>query len=286
MKINVSYLLSYDYGLFITSVKQLYDHVDKIVVAIDSERKTWSGNIFQIPESFFEEVKRFDIKNKIEFYFDIFYLPELSPIECDTRERNLVSKKMGKGWLIQIDVDEYVYDFKKIVKYLKCHWYLLIFPKLTPIVFRAKWITLFKQLPQGFLYIDNNETFPLITNIPYYDYCRENKKNRNHQTFLAVIHQSWARSDDEILMKMKNWGHRDDFDIIKYYEFWKSINLENYKNYKNFHPVAPEVWNELHFLKSNSIDDFIEKYASHNFQNLFYIEAKVKFKAIFNKLRM
>ena len=72
-----------------------------------------------MPQSFFDEIKSFDSKNKIEFYFDNFYISELLPIECETRERNMLLKKMGKGWLIQLDVDEYVYDFSKVAKYLK-----------------------------------------------------------------------------------------------------------------------------------------------------------------------
>jgi hypothetical protein len=50
--IKVSYLVSYDYFMLLTSIRQLYEYVDKIVVAIDIDRKTWSGNTFEIPESF------------------------------------------------------------------------------------------------------------------------------------------------------------------------------------------------------------------------------------------
>ena len=78
--IKVSYLVSYDYYMLLTSVKQLYDYVDKILIAIDSERKTWSGNTFEIPNSFFEEVEAFDKNSKIQFYFDKFYIQGLSPM--------------------------------------------------------------------------------------------------------------------------------------------------------------------------------------------------------------
>lgn len=88
--IKVSYLVSYDYYMFLTSVSQLYDYVDQIVVSIDKDRKTWSGNNFEIPNSFFDEVKKFDKNNKIDFYFDTFYLPHLTPMENETRQRNLV----------------------------------------------------------------------------------------------------------------------------------------------------------------------------------------------------
>nr|WP_315162544.1 hypothetical protein [uncultured Flavobacterium sp.] len=282
--IKVGYLVSYDYKMLLTSIKQLYDYVDGIFIAIDRDRRTWSGNNFEIPQSFFDEIKAFDRNNKIEFYFDNFYISELLPIECETRERNMLLKKMGKGWLIQLDVDEYVYDFSKVAKYLKKYWYLTLFPKLTPIVFRGKLITLYRQLIDGYLYIENNERFSFITNQSNYTYTRNNHTVKNHYANINVIHQSWARTEDEIQIKILNWGHRDDFDTQQYFEFWKNLTSKNYMNYKNVHPIVPEVWNELHFLPSDSIDEFISKYAFNNFQEFIFLDKKKMIKALFNKI--
>ncbi len=282
--IKIGYLVSYDYSMFLTSVRQLYDHVNKIYVAIDIERKTWSGNIFDIPDSFFNEVKQFDFQNKIEFYFGNFYVADLLPIECETRERNMLLKKMGSGWLMQLDVDEYIYDFKTISKYLNRYWYLTLFPILTPIVFRGKLVTLYKQQAEGFLYIENNERFSFITNISNYEYTRNNNKVRNHFTNINVIHQSWARTDNEIQTKIKNWGHRDDFDTQKYFEFWKNLSNTNYMNYKNIHPLSPNVWNELKFLPSLSIEEFIQEYSALNTQKLISVPKMKIFKTMIKKI--
>lgn len=282
--IKVSYLVSYDYSMLLISVKQLYDYVDKIVVAIDSERKTWSGNSFHIPESFFNEITKFDTKNKIEFYFDSFYVKELSPIECETRERNMLLSKMGNGWKIQLDVDEYIYDFKSVAKYLNKNWVLTIFPKYTPICIHGRLITLYKQLPNGFVYIDNNESFPFITNLNYNIHTRCNKEIRNHFSNIKVIHQSWARSASEIQQKIKNWGHRDDFDTMQYFEFWKGLDVDNYRKYRNIHPLSPEVWNELHFLKSNNVNKFIIEYSKSNKQVLVQLPIKKIFKTAIKKM--
>lgn len=273
MKIKVGYLVSYDYHMFFTSVRYVYDYADKIFLAIDKNRKTWSGNDFEIPELFFEEIKLFDVQNKIEFYFDDFYVSELSPMECETRERNMLLKVMGKGWLMQLDVDEYIYDFKKTVKFLKQHWYLNIFPKRTPIVFKGVLVTLFKELSDGYLYIENNEKFSFITNYSNFDIARNNYRVSNYLSNIKVIHQSWARSEKEMFQKIKNWGHRDDFDTQKYFEFWKDLNSENYKDYKNIHPLIPSQWDQLHFLKSVSIDDFINVYSQNNKQILTNVNA-------------
>lgn len=283
IKIKVSYLISYDYKMFFTSVKLLYNEVDEIIVAIDRDYKTWSGNSFEIPDLFFDEVRAFDKKNKIQFYFDAFYISTLSPMECETRERNMVLEKMGHGWKIQLDVDEYIYDFSKLVKYLNKYWYLNLFPKLTPICFQGRLITLFRELTDGYLYIDNNEKFPFITNQSYNIHTRSNNQIRNHFSNINVIHQSWARTEEDIQFKIKNWGHRDDFDTEKYFQFWKSLDGSNYKEFQNFHPLNPSVWNKLYFLNSTSIDDFIKKYGNVHLQSLICIDYKKMFKALKNK---
>lgn len=282
--IKVGYLVSYDYDMLLTSIEQLYDYVDRIFIAIDEERKTWSGNDFELPQSFFDEIELFDSKNKIEFYFDSFYLEELSPIQCETRERNMLLKKMGKGWLMQLDVDEYIYDFIEVVKYLNKYWYLTLFPKFTPIVFKGKFVTLYRQLEDGYIYIDNDEHFSFITNQSNYIHTRKNNTVRNHFTNIKVIHQSWARSEDEIQKKIKNWGHRDDFDTQKYFEFWRNLSSSNYMFHKNVHPIVPEVWDKLYFLPSTSIYEFIEKYANNNSQELIFIDKKKIIIALFNKI--
>lgn len=274
VKIKVGYLISYDYELLFTSLKELYNYVDSVYLAIDVNRKTWSGNYFVIPEAFFEKINRIDVKKKIHIYEDIFYVPNLTPIECDTRERNMLLKKMGKGWLMQVDVDEYIYEFKCISKYLKKYWYLTIFPKITPIIFRGKLVVLYKQISNGYLYIEDNESFPFITNYPKYDLVRSNSNIKNHFTNINVIHQSWARTEEEIKIKIYNWGHRDDFDTQEYFNFWKNLTSSNYLNCKNLHPIVPEIWKELHFLPSTSIDDFILKYKASNKQNLIFLAKK------------
>lgn len=271
MRIKVGYLLSYDYEMFLTSVKQLYDNVDKIVVGIDKDFLTWSGSKFHIPKKFFIEVQKFDTRNIIEFYFDKFYVPNLSPIECECRERNMVLKKLGKGWKIQLDVDEYIIDFNELKKYLHKYKFLTIFPSLTPICFRGKLITLYKETEEGFLYINDDFKFPFITNQNTNSHTRYNFNVYNHYVNIQVIHQSWARSVEEIELKIKNWGHRDDFDVNVYLNFWKTVNHNNYKQVLNFHPIVPNVWEKLFFLKSNNIDEFINYFKSENPEKIYYI---------------
>ena len=282
--IKVGFLVSYDYKFLFTSLKQVYEHADKIYLAIDKNRKTWSGNSFDIPESFFQKVKDFDNRKIIDFYFDDFYRPELKPIECDTRERNMLLKRMGRGWLIQLDVDEYIYDFEKIVKYLRKYWYLTLFPQITPISFGGKLVTLFKKISDGYLIINNNERFHFITNQRTYTYIRNNDRIKSHFSNVTVIHQSWARNDDEIRTKITNWGHRNDFDVSEYFQIWQKLSSKNYGLYKNFHPISPKVWDELIFFPAESIDDLLCKYSSSYPQELIELDWKKMLGALYRRV--
>jgi len=283
--IKVGYFVSYDYEYLLTSIKTLYDYVDHIVLAIDINRKTWSGNKFDIPESFFDSIKKYDKKGIIEFYFEDFYVPNLTPMQCEVRERNLVLKKLGKrGWKIQLDVDEYIYDFKSVSNFLKRNWIFNVFPQLTPMQFRGKYITLFKETPKGFLYIDNKERFSFITNGVENEWARLDTKKPSFYSNISVIHQSWARKNEEIKQKINNWGHRDDFDTLSYYDFWMKLNDGNFKDYKNFHPMNSKMWDELYFLESEDIHDFIKKYSTSNPQQIIKLDVFFLYNKIKNKL--
>lgn len=261
--IKVGYLVSYDYPMIFTSLRQIYDHVDAITIAIDANRRTWTGNTFDLAPAFFAEIARLDRRRIITIYEDDFCLPSLSPMANETRERNMVAARMGDGWLMQLDVDEYIYGFAVVAAFLRQHDLLCAFPRLTPIVFTGTWITLFKRVPDGFLYIENHETFAFVTNVPAYAEARRNPAIPSHDTDIQVIHQSWARDIDEIVRKVENWGHSDDVHR-RYVEFWKTVDSRNYRTFRNFHPTVPEVWDELHFLPCAGIDEFIETYATQH----------------------
>lgn len=92
-------------------------------------------------------------------------------------------------------------------------------------------------------------------------------------TKFVLLHQSWARDEDEIYTKITNWSHRDDSDNIAFYQFWKNINLNNYTEFKNFHENDPTKWKSLGFISENEIDSL--KIDISNFQ-LFKLKSKKK----------
>jgi|TARA_B110000114_G_scaffold185132_1_gene230966 hypothetical protein len=255
--IKVGYLISYDYELLFNSIPTVYKEADEIFLAIDKDRRTWAGNNFSLPNTFFERIKELDTQKKITFFIDNFYIPSLAPMENEVRERNMLLKKMGKGWLFQLDSDEYLYDFKSISQKLRTKNYLIKFNRLLPVTLSGYWVILFKKNEEGFFQISNKTKFNFITNYPKYTGARKNKNFVNINIENLAFHQSYAREEDEIYQKIKNWGHKDDFDTDKFFTFWKTINIENYKSIKNFHPEIPNLWSHLEFVKAKNVKELI-----------------------------
>jgi hypothetical protein len=280
-KINVGYLVSYDYDFIFNSIAEIYRYVDQIVLAIDKNYRTWTGNLFTIENEFFNRLKAIDSRNIIEFYFEEFYNQNLTPLECEFLERNLLLQRLNKGWKIQLDVDEYFYDFHHISESLKSNWIYTIFPSLFPISISINWITLFKKTQNGFVFIDNCENTPLITNTSKNSYARENSNALKIISNNYAVHQSWARNEKEILQKIKNWGHVTDFDTEEFFKFWKDIDDNNYLKVKDFHPLQPEVWSKLLYIESRDVAEFISVIKNSKIQVNNIITSKVLLKSFY-----
>ncbi|SFC55920.1 hypothetical protein [Flavobacterium phragmitis] len=297
--IKVGFLVSYDFKYLYKSIPLVYNDADLIVLAVDKDRLTWSGNPLYIDPLFFEWVAKFDTLKKIVIYEDSFFVPENTPSENDTRERNLLAKAMGEGgWHIQIDSDEYFNDFKSFTVFLKEKSHFLKNPEKHPVEIHVQWITLFKKVDDGFLYIkDSLDAVEVATNYPKYKYMRATRHSKKIITKFILLHQSWARDDDEIYTKITNWSHRDDSDNIAFFEFWKNINLNNYKEFANFHENDPTKWKSLEFVSENEIDslkikitDFqlfklkIKKYLVQFIRENMPASVQEKIKTIFKRL--
>lgn len=267
-KIKIGFLISYDYRYLDDALKIVYDYADEIILCVDVNRQTWAGMPYYLPEDFFGSVKANDPKNKITIYEDDFYVAALSPMENDTRERNMLSQKMGADcWKLQIDSDEYFLNFDRVVDFLQKYRYLLYKPKMNPVNIRANWITLFKQTANGYLYIDNEEDFSFATNlVGEHFFARDlaSKTNREIYTNFRVLHHSWAREPQEVQQKIKNWSHKDDFDGDRFFEFWQTIDEHNFHLFEDLHPIYTGAWKRLKFIACGDIHDFIAKFNAQN----------------------
>jgi hypothetical protein len=292
--VKVGFLVAYDWYLLRYALPLVYAEADVIWLALDKQQNTWAGNHFEIDkEKLIQTIEEIDINKKIYWYEDDFYKPELSPMQCEVRERNLLAEKMGAGgWHIQLDADEYFLNFKDFITYLK----KLNFkpePQQKAINVVCNLIQLFKKTEGGYLYIYNPgslpENVPVATNFPHYEYGRRNS-HFNHISPFYIIHQTWAREEKEIEQKIQNWGHKNDFDIENYFSFWKKLSDENFGDVKEFHPVQPETWQELKYFPAQNINELITnfrppKYPLSRFQLLLKNNRNLaRIKSLTNKL--
>lgn len=266
-KIHVGFLLSYDYIKLKNSIPPVYKMADKIFIAVDHEFRTWAGQKFEVDSSFFDWLKEYDTEGKIELYYDNFYVPELSAIENDSRERHLLSLKMGIGnWLIQVDSDEYFIDFESFVKELRKYDHFLDNPEKTKIQIAGFLIHLYKYTKNGILYVNTPHKFMLATNFPNYKRARQTKE-RIIYTNNILLHETLARTEEDLRFKIKNWGHNIDVNET-FLEKWLSVDETNYKKIKDFYYIEPNRWKKLSYLNTHDFNELKELTKNDNVFNI------------------
>jgi hypothetical protein len=255
-KIHVGFLLSYDYDKLKKSIPPVYKEADAIFIAMDHKNRTWSGETFEVDPAFFEWLEIFDVDNKIQLYKDDFYDASLIAIENDNRERHMLSLKMGIGnWLVQIDSDEYFVDFANYVKDLRRFDNYLDNPEKKNIQIAAYLINLYKYTDNGVLFIKEPTRGVIATNYPNYKVARNTRK-RIVYTQNILLHESIARDEAELVLKLDNWGHNIEVqDKEAFLEKWRTTNKSNYKERENFFYIEPEKWKHLEFCEGNTIEE-------------------------------
>lgn len=263
MIVKAGYLISYDYEYLKYSLPLIYDNekIQEIILIIDKDRLTWSGNKFEISDDFFKWIKVFDKHHKIKIIEESFCNTALSPMINETVERNYLYSKMGKcDWYIQLDCDEYFINFDSFIKELEAI-YLDKNKTLNPISVTARFANLFKQTEKGFLVISPiKENCWVATSNPVCHYGRVNEENQKIESDAIIVHQSWARKQEEICQKITNWGHKNDFNSDSYFKLWQCLDEHNYKYVQNFHPLKNNegIWNHLKLLNIENIDKLLQ----------------------------
>ncbi|MXN91927.1 hypothetical protein GR160_11900 [Flavobacterium sp. Sd200] len=259
-KIHVGFLLSYDYEKLKLSIPPVYKEADRIFIAGDENYLTWSGNKFEVDPSFFEWIEEFDTENKIEFYRDNFYIPTLTPIQNDTRERHMLSLKMGIGnWLVQVDSDEYFVDFVGFAKELRKRNSFLDDPEKNPVQISGFHIDIYKYVDGGILYVKNTCKALFATNYPNYKQARQTRE-RIIYTDAFTFHESLSRSEADLENKINNWGHRDEVNP-EFLSKWKRANKDNYQEIKDVFYLNGTQWKELGYLPVTNMEDIKRHFA-------------------------
>ena len=261
-KIQVGFLVSYDYDLLKNAIPLVYDFADSIFLAIDIDRKTWNGESFNIEDDFFGWIKEIDIKDKIIIYEDNFYQPNLTTMQCEVRERKLLANKMGIGnWIVQLDADEYFINFARFARFLKSKNKYLIQPHKKIVQIQPFHVTLYKKTDNGYLYVNNATKTVVATNYPDYQIGRK-VRGRVIYFNALILHECLSRNRNDLLTKLSNWGHNNDIDLKSFMNKWDKVNELNYHKMKDFFYLEPQKWKYLDFVKGA---DFKELF--HNFKN-------------------
>ncbi len=267
--IKTGFCVAYDWELLKYSLPGVYEESDMICLAIDKDRHSWSCNKYEFDDkAFYDFIKKTDRENKIDIYEDDFSLSHLNARENCNRHRTLLAKRMKPGgWHIQIDVDEYFIDFKGFANYLKS---IHTNPtgKEKPVNVCANIIPVFKKSQQGYFYVAFGkgkmpENAPVATNVPVYERARNNG-HFNHISPYYFVHETWARSEDELRYKLNNWGHSAEELELKekresFLKLWRAIDKYNYMLVRDIHPAVPDVWPGLAYCEAADMNDFISQ---------------------------
>jgi len=265
--IKVGFCIAYDWYLLHHALPLIYTSADQICLSLDKNRVSWSGAKFHIDDQAFRLfVNQIDVDNKIQILEEDYCIPSLTPGQNEVRQRNHMATRMGiGGWHIQLDCDEYFSDFPGFVSYLNN---LSERDRIRTNIC-CPLLTLFKKTDKGYLYIEPKsasqvEFIQIATQQPHYEFGRRNG-DFNIYTKYDIVHQSWARSEEEIKSKLSNWGHSRDFDGAQYFETWKAVDQINYASLRDFHPIQPALWPSLSFTPEKNIDDFLQKFKWQSF---------------------
>ena len=278
--IKTGFCVAYDWRLLENSLPPIYTCSDIICLAIDKDRKSWSGNHYEFNDDEFNKfIDHIDRDKKIIVYEDNFSKPELTARQNCNRHRTLIAEKMGEGgWHIQIDCDEYFTDFNGFTEFL-----LKLNTNPTgnekPYNVNVFLYDLFKRVSDGYLYAYPKDSRPLsapfATTRPEYMRARNNGYFNRISPFY-VIHETWARGEDELRFKLSNWGHSsEELKNIEVREsfinLWKAIDGNNYKYIKNFHFAVAQVWEGLSYVKAKTMKEFIQNFHPDFEINGFYL---------------
>ena len=94
MKVAVGFWVSYDFRFLKTALPLVYQSAHKIVLAMDAQRKTFTGTQYYFEEDFKNWVLQMDSCRKIEWLEEAFYEPGMTPQQVVLKKRNRLLKKM------------------------------------------------------------------------------------------------------------------------------------------------------------------------------------------------
>ena len=269
-KKSVISLISYDAAYLPESISKYYNYVDEIVLGVDKNRTTWSGNTFSFDENkLWSELGAIDGDSKISIVEEDFVKSKIA-IENDNYERNFLKSQCTNDWIFSIDADEYFVNPKDF------------FYNYCPLVERyynkadicMTWATPYKTIDDTTLVIANEDGTPFFgenqgmttSKDSTFTYARwSDKSAAGHNRLLSplvAIHWSLCRSKEDLHQKINNIGHSDIVENDPFYQIWEQVNLENYEELHNFKSsgLGTAQWPILRAIPSQQVANYIEQH--------------------------
>jgi hypothetical protein len=269
-KKSVISLVSYDASYLPESIKRYYNYVDEIILGLDKNRKTWSGNSFSFNESqLWSELNAIDGDSKISIIEEDFVKGEVA-IENDNYERNFLKSNCSNDWIFSFDADEWLinpkeffYDFCPLVE----RYY-------TKADICMTWATPYKTIDDTTLVIANEDDTPFFgenqgivtSDDSTFVYARwTNKSSAGHNRLLSplvALHWSLCRSKEDLHQKINNIGHSDLVEKDPFYNVWNQVTLDNYTDLRNFKTsgLGEAQWPKLVPINTDQVEDYIRQH--------------------------
>lgn len=243
MKLSFITPIAYDFKYAKHAIRSYYDIADEIILGLDQALISWSGKKFEL--DVFGDLGRFvrdeDPQRKIKVSMGNFHEFE-EPLANETAERNLLSRFATGDWIVSIDSDEILVNPKEFRDWLE-----ILPPEACRYQLSARLMTVFKTFPGDIALLPTPpyEAALVATQCRGAYFKARMTEQARMQSPLSILHYGWGRTREELVEKLKHWGHSKDHDWEEYLEFWDSITLDNYKETHDFHPLRPLLWNGL-----------------------------------------
>jgi len=261
---SVISLISYDYKYLPTSIKKYYNYVDEIVLGLDKDRISWSGNPFKVDMDWLiRELKALDTDQKISLVEENFHKSNVA-IENDNFERNYLKSQCSGDWIFSFDADEELVNAEAF------------FIKFLPLVEKYKnkydliftWVLPYKELNDSYLVIANedgsvniNEKQGFATSPEHtFMYARwtDNAQKQNSiLTPLIIKHWSLCRNEKDLKQKLLNIGHSDKaIQGDPFFDLWSQVNETNWDKLANFKTtnLGQGQWERLIRVPKDKLD--------------------------------
>jgi hypothetical protein len=121
-----------------------------------------------------------------------------------------------------------------------------------------EWLIIYKRLPSGYLFVKGSGSVaPVATTRPEYICARIIAHPHKAWYSQRIIHESYARSEQDLWTKLTNWSHNKDFNAEGFFHYWKVIDEKNYMYAQNVHPICPELWKELGYMEAKDMPELL-----------------------------